>query len=205
MTEIEARNPQTLLSEWYDGFDDQFKTKDWWVGGVDAPGVFKVASADNAHPGYLEMTYKEGASWRMFRDEPQAFYVFGSGTDTTTFRDASDIYLSVEIRLVNAGTAWATIRTQPSLGKGTLNGYRLQVTRAADGSYSVKAGEYSLAGTPVFYDGDKVAFFANGRFLTSINGADILNGSIALGVDPATTADFDNMQLRDASPDTHLG
>src|SRR5260221_1484721 len=59
VTEIEARNPQTLLSEWYDGFDDQFKTKDWWVGGVDAPRVFKVASADNAHSGYLEMTYKE--------------------------------------------------------------------------------------------------------------------------------------------------
>ncbi len=225
---VESRQPQILLSDWYDNFDDQFRTKDWWMGGMDAPGKFQVNAADSAHPTYLELAYKDGASWRMFRDEPSLFFVFGSGTDKVTFKDSSDIYLRVNVRLIKAGTAWAAVRTTPSLGGGTLNGYRIELTRAIDGSYTVKARSYALESAPVYYDGeipalpgvkptawtqllivaaaDQVAYFANGRFLANVPNATILNGSIALGVEPGATADFDQMQLREIDPSrTHFG
>ena len=48
--------------------------------------------------------------------------------------------------------------------------------------------------------GDKLAFFANDRFVVFIDNATKLDGSIALGVDEATTADFDTFIVRDTSP-----
>jgi hypothetical protein len=220
---VEARNPQPLLSEWYDKFDDQFRTKDWWEGGTNAPGQFKVAGADNKHPNYLEMTYKDGASWRMFR-YIREIYAFGLGQDKANFFDSSDIYLRTEVRILNAGTAWIAARTSVSAGGGTLNGYRIELTKAQDGTYTVVAKGYSLNGQPVYYQGplpldpngaqpdwvqllivcyqNKVAFFANNHFLGATNNAMILDGTVALGVEPGSTADFDQLQLRDVSPET---
>jgi hypothetical protein len=164
----------------------------------------------------------------MFRDEPALFLALGSGTDKVTFKDSSDIYVRANVRLINAGTAWIAARTTPSLGGGTLNGYRIELTRAVDGTYTVKARIYSLEASTVYYQGDlpsvpgaatsawttlliiayqdNVAFFANGRFLANVSNATILNGSMALGVEQGATADFDQMQLREVDPTrTHFG
>ena len=47
---------------------------------------------------------------------------------------------------------------------------------------------------------DKLAFFANGRFVTALDNAVKLGGSVALGVEAGTTADFDTLIIRDTSP-----
>jgi hypothetical protein len=221
--EVEARPYAALLTDWYDRFDDQFRTKDWWEGGVNAPGTFKADPNDPAHKNFLEMTYQEGASWRMFRYLKE-FYVFGMGQDKATFFDSSDIYLKVTMRLPKPGTAWAAVRTSVSLGGGTVDGYRVELTKDDKGNYSVAARAYSRAAQPIYFQGplpapidgsksdwvtvlivtyqDKVAFFANGRFLASDRGISILGGTVALGVEKGSVADFTDMQLRDVSPET---
>ena len=110
-----------------------------------------------------------------------------------------------------------------SVGKSALNGYRIELTKNQDGSYAVTARSNSLTSSPIFFQGklptsgdgttpdwvplliltyqNKVAFFANGRLLASSSSATILDGTVALGVNPGTTADFEKMQLRDLSPD----
>jgi hypothetical protein len=127
------------------------------------------------------------------------------------------------VRVPNEGTAWIAARTSTSVGKSTLTGYRIELTKNQDGSYSVTARANSLASSPIFFQGklptstdgstpdwvplliltyqNKVAFFANGRLLGSSSSATILDGTVALGVNPGTTADFEKMQLRDLSPD----
>ena len=47
---------------------------------------------------------------------------------------------------------------------------------------------------------DKLAFFANGRFLVALDNAEILGGTLALGVEGGTTADFANLIIRDTTP-----
>jgi len=48
--------------------------------------------------------------------------------------------------------------------------------------------------------GDRLAFFANGRFVVSVENAEQLGGTLALGVGEATTADFDSLIIRDTTP-----
>jgi eukaryotic-like serine/threonine-protein kinase len=221
--DVEARPYQPLLMDWYDRFDDKFRTKDWWEGGVNAPGEFKFDAKDKNHSNFLEMTYQEGASWRMFRYVKE-FYAFGLGQDRATYFDSSDIYLRVNVRLPRAGTAWIAARTSSSLGGGTLNGFRLELTRNNDNTYSVRARGYATTSQPIYFEGqlptstdqsgsdwitllivtyqDKVAFFANGRFIASSSGVSVLNGTVAIGVEKDTIADFDELQVRDVSPET---
>jgi hypothetical protein len=47
---------------------------------------------------------------------------------------------------------------------------------------------------------DGIGFFANGVFLTSVNQVTLLGGTVALGVEPGTTADFDTLRIRDVTP-----
>ena len=51
----------------------------------------------------------------------------------------------------------------------------------------------------VTYD-DQVAFFVNGAYLTAAFNQTTLGGTVALGVDRDTTADFDTLIIRDTSP-----
>jgi len=88
------------------------------------------------------MTYKGGASWRTFRYVKQ-FYVFGAGQDKATFFDSSDIYLKITARVPRTGTAWIVARSTMSLGGGTVDGYRLELTRDAGGQYTVTARAFT--------------------------------------------------------------
>lgn len=171
------------------------------------------------------MTYQEGASWRIFRYVPGAFLLFGAGNDKQRFFDSSDVYVRANVRLPKPGTAWIAARTSKTVGGGGLDGYRLEITKHTDGSYTVTASGVSGTGQKtVYYDGalpaladnptpdwntllivtyqNKVAFFVNGRFLNAQENIDILNGTVALGVENDTTVDFDDFQLRDVSPET---
>src|SRR5512133_1300553 len=112
-----------------------------------------------------------------------------------------------------------------SLGGGTIDGYRLELTRDAGGQYSITARAFTPTDQPVYFQGplpapvdnsqagdwvtllivtyqDKVAFFANGRYLASEQAASLLAGTIALGVEKDSVADFVDMQIRDVSPET---
>jgi hypothetical protein len=212
-----------LLEDWIDKFDDTFRTRDWWEGGANAPGEAKTNSKDRQHPDFIEMAYKPGASWRLFRNSP-TFYVFGSGLDKVRFFDSSDIYLKLDVRLPGAGTAWIAARTTISVGGATIDGFRLELTRLPDNTYRIVARGQGTNYRQVFFDDvlpaqadgttpdwitvliltyhDQVAFFANGRFLTAANNVPILSGTVAFGVEEGTTAQFDTFELRDVSPET---
>ncbi len=221
--DVESRPYASLLMDWYDRFDDKFRTKDWWEGGLNAPGEFKTNPNDPEHKAFLRIAYQDGASWRMFRYVKE-FYVFGLGQDKSTFFDSSDIYLKCTVRVSKGGTAWIAVRTSASLGGGTLNGYRLSLSRDENDNYTVTASGYSRAEQPTFFKGalpprsdggssewvtllivtyqNKIAFFANGRFLEAASNLSILSGTIAVGVDKGSTGDFVDLQLRDVSPET---
>jgi hypothetical protein len=220
---IEPRRVRPLLSEWYDDFDDRFRTREWWVGGVDAPGQFQRDATNREHSTFLRMTGGDGAVWRMF-NSGASFYAFGRGQDTVRFFDSSDVYLRVNVRIPDRGTAWIAARAALSRGGGTLDGFYLLLTRLASDEYLVIARAQSLSYQRMFYEGplpldldrtipewitlliltynDRVAFFANGRFLGEGRGVPLLSGTVAIGVEGGTVADFDDFQLRDASPET---
>jgi hypothetical protein len=221
--EVEARPYQSLLTEWYDRFDDKFRTQAWYEGSAAAPGEFKIDQNDSTHRSFLRITAPETPTYRMFRNIRE-IYAFGFGQDKSTYFDSSDIYMRIDVRVSKGGTAWIAARTSPSLGGGTLNGYHLSVSRDESDTYTVKAFGYSTADQPIYFEGtlpavadgtrsewatlliityqDKVAFLANGRYLASTPGTSILNGTIAFGADKNTIADFDELQLRDVSPET---
>lgn len=223
---VEASPIRDLLYDFYDFFVDKFAKKDWWEGGANAPGDAKADPTSRDHSTYLEMTYQDGASYRIFRFVPQAFRLFGAGTDNLTFHDSSNIYLRVNVRLQKPGSAWVAVRTSATVGGSGLDGYRLVVTRHSDNTFTVSAIATSATGQQTVYTTEpmpvdssnttpewipilllayhnQVAFFANGRFVYAQDKIDILGGSVALGVEPGTTADFDHFQLRDAARDEH--
>jgi len=175
------------------------------------------------HQQYLQLSYKAGESFRVFRSVPGEFLLFGSGSDKTRFFDATDVYLRVNTRIEGTGTAYIQVRTNKTVGGGTLSGYQLALTRHGDGSYTVVAAEVDSTGSRTeYYNGvlpgagdeaeynsllivtyqDKVAFFVNGRFVVAQENISILGGTVALGVTENSTARFDNFQLRDVSPET---
>jgi hypothetical protein len=221
--EVESRSYQPLLTEWYDRFDDRLRTQGWWDGGQNAPGDFKTGSNDPAHRTYLEMSYQPGNSWRMFRYIKE-FYTFGLGNDRRTYFDSSDSYIRVQVRIVKSGTAYIAARTAPSLGGGTLDGFFLELTRDEIGNYSAVTRGFTRSYQPVYFSGklppatdnkasdwvsllivtyqNKVAFFANGRFLAAAEDVPILSGTVAIGVEKDTIANFDELELRDVSPET---
>lgn len=222
---VEARTPAQLLTEFYDFFQDKFAKKDWWEGGTNAAGEPKFDNkAPREHQQYLEMTSKAGASFRNFRLVPGEFLLFGSGLDKTRFFDASDVYLRVNVRLDQPGTAYIQTRTNKTVGGSGLTGYQLALTRKPDNSFTVVASQIDGTGSRTeYYRGglllapgqdlnyntllivnyqDQVAFFVNGRFLTAQDDLTILGGTVSLGVEEGTTARFDNFQLRDVSPET---
>jgi len=222
---VEARPDRELYTEFYDYFVDKLAKKDWWEGAYNAPGEPKTDPKSRDFNTYLQMIYKDGASYRIFRYVP-SFLLFGVGNDKQTFRDSSDVYVRVNIRLNQPSTAWVAARTTKSVGGGALDGYRMSLTRNSDGSYSVKASGISPTGQEViYYNGplpvsadnatptwipllivtyqNRVAFFANNRFVNAQENITILGGTVALGVESGTTADFNFFQLRDVSPDKH--
>ncbi len=47
---------------------------------------------------------------------------------------------------------------------------------------------------------DRIAFYANGVYLTSLNIRNFLGGTVGFGVEPNTTAQFDNLVVYDVTP-----
>lgn len=218
---IENRSVRLLNAEWYDDFKDE-STIGWWVDGRNAPGELQRDNSNPKHSTFLRMIYEPGAAARVFKNSP-TFMIFGGGKDKKLFRDASDIYLRVNVRIPERGTAWIAIRTTTSVGGSALEGFYLRLTRLSSSEYRVTATAQALAYQRVYYDSvlpvgvdgvipewipllivshqDRVAFFANTRLVGVDRGVPLLSGTVAIGVDDGTVADFDDFQLRDVSTD----
>ncbi|MCA9911764.1 MAG: hypothetical protein KC496_00380, partial [Anaerolineae bacterium] len=121
-----------------------------------------------------------------------------------------------------AGEAWLGIRSVPSITGNNINGYRITLRQERDGAVRVVVDYRSSTTETVFYDDivpgsdveplpdwvsitvvtldDRLAFFANGRFIVNVENAEQLGGTLALGVGEGTTADFDSLVIRDTTP-----
>jgi hypothetical protein len=113
------------------------------------------------------------------------------------------------------------IRATQSLGGSEINGYKLGLRRNADGSISTIVRYQDGNRNEVYYEGaipgedsqlpdwitltvitykQRIAFFVDGHFVVAIDDALTLGGTVALGVDNGTTADFDSLIIRDTTP-----
>jgi hypothetical protein len=210
-----------LRSDLDDNFDDVFRTDDWWVDGQQAAGTFTSDPAAAEHRQFLRMEYQGSPTWRLFRDV-MGVEIFRAGQSLDA---ATDLYVSVDVRFPadsTGGSAWLGLRTVPSITGADLDGYRLELHRNGDGSTSAVVRYVSSTQRTVLYEGpvptaadgtmpdwihlealmlrDEMAFFINGQFVTTADGSLTLGGTIALGVDENTTADFDSLVIRDISP-----
>jgi hypothetical protein len=217
------RDFRLLRSDLDEPFNDVHRTDVWWIGGTNAAGQFTVDTSVQTHQQFLRMTHEGRPTWRLFRDDV-GVAMFGAGDDSVNFRDSTDLYITVDVRFpVNtSGTAWLGVRTTPTITGADLNGYRIELNRQNDGSTIVVVRYQDAIQASTFFEGDlpsssdedasgwiniiaisfedKLAFFANGRFITAIDNAIKFGGTLALGVDEGTTADFDELIIRDTSP-----
>ncbi len=212
------REPRSDIS---DAFDDKFRTDVYWVNGLQASGEFIVENNASDHQKFLRLANDNQLTFRLIRSD-LAVQLFGAGADTRNFSDTSDYLVSVDLRLPQAiSSAWMAVRATPSLGGSAVNGYKLGLRRNPDGSISTIVsyqdgnrdetyfeGVISGAGnnlpewvtlTAITYK-QRIAFFVDGHFIMAIDPALALGGTVALGVDAGTTADFDSLIIRDTTP-----
>jgi hypothetical protein len=120
-----------------------------------------------------------------------------------------------------AGTAWLGVRTTQTITGADLNGYFLELQRDASGQTTVSVRYQNAAVREILFEGpvegldlnaanwvtleivtlgNQIAFFVDDRFIVAEERAEKFDGTVALGVDPGTTADFDTLVIRDTSP-----
>jgi len=223
--EVDARDFRDLLSDLIDRFDDPFLSPQWW--GKDAPGQYQTNPAASEHQSFLQMTHLGVPTFRIFNSN-LGISLFPDDADAgeaNVNNKSTDVLVSVDTRFLpnTSGEAWMTVRaTRSGSGGQGVNGYRFAIKRDINGVYSLNISLEGQRERQEFYDGeipgsadtplpewinltvvalgDKLAFFANDRFVVFVDNATKLDGSIALGVEPATTADFDTFIVRDTSP-----
>jgi serine/threonine-protein kinase len=215
-----ARPFRELRSDFSDDFADIFRTDDWWQDGQRAAGEFQFDPNASDHQRYIQMIHSGRPTWRLMRDVI-GVEVFESGSSVAR---STDIYTSVELRFPegSTGTAWLMARALPTITGADLQGYRLDLTNNPDGTLTVTARFISPTYEEVFFEGpvpttdgaplpewttleiltldDGVAFFVNGIFIAAADGSLQLGGTMALGVEPNTTVNFDSVIVRDTSP-----
>jgi serine/threonine-protein kinase len=213
---------RTLRSDLDENFDEIFRTDDWWLGGQRALGEFTVDETAVSNQRFLRMTYAGRPTWRLFRDVI-GVEIFGSGSDARTFSNSTDVIVTAQVRLPGEapGIAYLGARTTRTITGADLNGYFLEMHRLGGGE-TVFVVRYQDAGIrQILFEGpvpnqqydarawntleivtydDQVAFFVNGAYLTAAFNQTTLGGTVALGVDRDTTADFDTLIIRDTSP-----
>jgi serine/threonine-protein kinase len=220
--EVLARDYRELRSDLSEDFSDKFRTDVWWEDSLNAPGQYLSAAAAADHQLFLRMTHEGRMTFRLFRDNI-GIAMFGTGDDTRNFGDSTDLYIRTDVRFPSGpGTAWLAVRATPSITGADVHGYRLELQRLADGSTHVVVRYVSATQQVVYYEGpvpgsqnsvlpewinltaityeDRIAFFANGNFVLALDGAEKLGGTLALGVENGTTADFDDLLIRDTTP-----
>lgn len=220
INEVTTRDFRLLRSDLDENFDDQFRTDDWWQDGFRAAGEFRSDPSATTHQLFLRMVHQGRPTWRLFRDVI-GVALFGKGDDTRAYSDSTDFFVSTEVRFPNnaSGTAWLSVRTKPTLTGAELTGYRLELRRNTNGTTDVVVRLQRETSQEIYYEGplgendlpewinltavtykEKAAFFANGQLIVALDNVTVLGGTLALGVDAGTTADFDTLLIRDTSP-----
>jgi hypothetical protein len=219
--EVLGRDFRWLRSDLLEEFDDMFASRSLWVNGADAPGQFLVDAGATEHQNFLRMTHSGRPTFRMVRPD-NGVSMFGNGTDARNFSDSTDLYINVVIRFPEetTGTAWLGVRSTPTLTEEDLYGYRVDLDHHNDGTVNVIIRYRDSTQDIIFLEApvpgtqplpqwisitaityqDRLAFFVNGIFVLSLDNALALGGSLALGVEANTTADFDSLVVRDTSP-----
>jgi serine/threonine protein kinase/uncharacterized protein YraI len=211
-----------LRSDFDELFDEIFRTDDYWVDGQQADGTFSEDLTVAEHQRFLRMEYQGRPTFRLMRDV-MGVEVFESGN---SLERSTDVYTSVFMRFPNsgeAGTAWLGVRVTPSMTGADLDGYRLELVRGADGTTNVRVRYIDPVQQLTLYEGpaplpadgtpmpewipvevlaldELVAFFVNGQLVYAIDDSQVWGGTVALGVDEGTSADFDTLIIRDSSP-----
>ncbi|MBW4437328.1 MAG: protein kinase [Pleurocapsa minor GSE-CHR-MK-17-07R] len=218
-----SRPFRILRSDFDDNFDEILRTDDYWQDGTNAAGTFTNDPNATEHRQFLRMQDSSNRQqWRILRDVI-GIEVIESGSSLAR---STDIYATVFVRFPvgsMGGSAWVAVRAVPTITGASLEGYYLVLERAADGTTSVVIREVTPIAQTELYRGavpapadgtptpdwipveiltldNLVAFFVNGQLVHSISNATQLGGSLALGVDPGTSADFDTLVVRDTSP-----
>jgi hypothetical protein len=209
-----ARTFADFRSDFVEFFDDPFRTDDWWVDGIEAPGSFEDDPASSTNQRFLRMIGAGRQTYRRLRAG------LGSGlfaTDLDNF--TTDLYLAVDVRFPDgAATASLGVRTVPTLSGASLEGYFLDLRRNADGSTELIVRQAGLGGGNL-YEGplpgglpaewinltiitfeDRLAFFVNGQFIYALRDAAYTSGTLALGVIGEGMVDFDTLVIRDTTP-----
>ncbi len=219
--QVFARQFREPLSDISDAFDDKFRTDVYWVNGLDAAGEFVTETSAPEHQKFLRITHDNREVFRLVRSDV-GVQMFGAGEDKLNYGDTSDYLASVAIRLPQAvGTAWIGVRSTLSLGGSEVNGYKLGLRRNPDGSISTIVSYKDGNHNETYFEGaipgaennlpdwmtltvitykQRIAFFVEGHFIVAIDDALALGGTVALGVDNGTTADFDSLIIRDTTP-----
>ncbi|MFZ4813108.1 MAG: protein kinase domain-containing protein [Phototrophicaceae bacterium] len=221
--QVGARDFRLLRSDLDENFDDVFRTDDWWVDGANAAGEFTENLQSNAeNQKYLTMTHSGRPTYRLFRDVI-GVEMFRLGTDTTTFSNSTDLDVSVLVRFPEGqGGAYLATRASQSLTGSDLLGYRLVMVRRPDGTALFQVHQDARTSRTTLFEGellghegelfnnwttlevvtyqDRAAFFVNGNFLYAVTGTQILGGTVAIGVEENTTAEFDTLLIRDTTP-----
>lgn len=220
-TQVFARQFRDLGSDILDAFDDKFRTDVFWVGGLQAAGEFVSEDTTSEHQKFLRITHDNRTTFRLMRSD-LGDQLFGAGKDARNYSDSSDYLASVYVRLPQAvGTAWMGVHATQSLGGSEIYGYKLGLHRKADGSISVIVRYQDSNHDEVYYQDaipgedsnlpewiqltaitykQRIAFFVDGHFVRATDAALALGGTVALGVDNGTTADFDTLIVRDTTP-----
>ncbi len=221
-TLAEGRIFRELRSDLTENFDDPLRTRVWWQDGRNAPGTFENDPNGGDHQKFLRVTSTDNTVARLFTNEI-GIEIFRSGEDAVNFSNSTDVLLTATVRFPAGatGAGWIGARSAPAYSNLPVDGYRLELHRSAGGLTTVVArfagdeGEIYFDGPPPEYvDGDptqwvklqiltlkdKVYFFVNDRFVAEGDGTLALGGTISVGVDPNTTADFDSLVIRDTSP-----
>ena len=216
----EFRNGQ---SDFLDDFSQADVSQIYWKGGSLAIGDLIVDPNATEHQNFLRIAHLGLPTWRLF-EPSRGVALFGAGLDTTTYRDATDVRATVLVRfpLQVAGEAWLGVRVVPDAEISDLYGYRLGLRRNDDGTLSALVTYRDAIVQEVYYEGpipntdvaslsdwiplkvisfqEKLAFFVNDEFITMVDNALSLGGSVGLGVEVNTVADFDEFEVRDTTP-----
>lgn len=223
LNRVEANNNAGyayLRSDLQEFFDEPLRTDVFWINGIKADGEYMRDEASQSHVAFLRMTYLDRPTWRLLTTN-YGTEVFGDGLDSSPGH-STDIYIQLDMRLQSPGTAFLNFRTMPSSVGTDLQGYRMGLRRDEAGNFTLIIEFKTSTEKTTIYEGpvpgsdvaplpewinirvltykEKLAFFANGKFVDFVEETNWFGGSVALSVEPGTTADFDDLKIYDTTP-----
>lgn len=219
--QLRTRPERDLRWDWSEDFTDRFRTRGWWENDPGEYFLDETVDFNADHRRYYIMTAEDLAVFRRIRPEIDSTRnVFGDGLDRANFRDSSDLYVKVDVRIPDdapsGSEAWVGIRSVPNASGGLFQ-YKVSLVKDDIGNIVVRIAPQTQSNRTPFYEevldvdqtgwveiiivalDDRMAFFADGRLLTAIRGVELLSGTLAIGVEPNTVAHFDDLIFRDTS------